>query len=101
MTDPAEKTKIKIIKPSSGGIVNKGEEFVLECSGGGKPKPSFTWMKDGTDITSGLSEDKKQILTVKNVQRRNGGTYMCYGNNGIEPGKHASSNQANITVKGK
>jgi hypothetical protein len=76
----------------------------------GKPQPSVTWRKNGTDID--VDGDNRirtahpwsygnstATLTIENVNRTDEGSYVCVADNGI--GANVTSTAAKLTVNCK
>ena len=59
--------------------VNVGDDVTCLCEGkGGKPPANVTWYKDGVQI--GDTEKEDIALTLRNVDKKDGGTYNCVAN---------------------
>ena len=58
--------------------VNVGDDVTCLCEGkGGKPPANVTWYKDGVKI--GDTEKREIVLTLRNVDEKDRGTYKCVG----------------------
>ncbi|XP_028416916.1 neural cell adhesion molecule 1-like [Dendronephthya gigantea] len=56
--------------------LNEGDDFSCLCEGkNGSPAADVTWFKDGEQI--GGTGKKEQLLTLKNVDKSDSGTYKC------------------------
>ncbi|XP_028407325.1 deleted in malignant brain tumors 1 protein-like isoform X2 [Dendronephthya gigantea] len=66
------------INCSSPIIVNIGDSVTCLCEGkNGYPPADVTWYKN--DIQIGDTKKKENVLTLKNINERNSGTYVCVG----------------------
>ncbi|XP_028416917.1 contactin-4-like [Dendronephthya gigantea] len=71
----AEKPTVKL-NCSNTTTLNEGDDFSCLCEGkDGNPPANVTWFKDDTKI--GGTGKKEQMLTLKNVDNTDRGTYKC------------------------
>lgn len=73
--------------------MSEGRNPVFHCYASGWPKPSFTWLKDGTEIQDGdaqhscvLTERAKGLdsgldLDILYVRQKHAGRYSCVARN--------------------
>ncbi|KAG1650914.1 Neogenin [Nymphon striatum] len=78
-------------------VIAEGETVTLECAANGNPKPSITWLKDGTTIDFlNLDSNYHRIgvgsLQIENIQESDEGTYMCRAEN------HEDSSDASADI---
>ncbi|XP_072112462.1 pro-neuregulin-1, membrane-bound isoform isoform X3 [Mobula birostris] len=81
---PASAPKIKPLK--SDVVVNEGKKLVLRCEAiSGYPQPTFTWYKDGKELTVKKSKEirikkkkrKESELLIRKVKPSHAGKYTC------------------------
>ncbi|XP_062902854.1 pro-neuregulin-1, membrane-bound isoform isoform X6 [Mobula hypostoma] len=81
---PASAPKIKPLK--SDVVVNEGKKLVLRCEAiSGYPQPTFTWYKDGKELTVRKSKEirikkkkrKESELLIRKVKPSHAGKYTC------------------------
>ncbi|XP_028407337.1 scavenger receptor cysteine-rich type 1 protein M130-like [Dendronephthya gigantea] len=66
------------INCSSPVTVNNGDKVICLCEGkNGYPPADVTWYKN--DVQIGETKKKKNVLTLSNINRNVGGTYVCVG----------------------
>ena len=64
-----------LLNCSSPTTLKKGEGFICECQGtDSNPPANVTWYKDNTKIITGK---KEAILSLRNVDKDDNGTYRC------------------------
>lgn len=92
----------KITKPVKASVVRPDEEVVLEAEFEGIPKPTITWLRNGTEIKPSdeytiETGDKKTVLKVKKKvnKRKKGGKYEVRAVN--ERGEASSSGSVTVT----
>ncbi|XP_046554205.1 LOW QUALITY PROTEIN: protein turtle homolog A-like [Haliotis rubra] len=62
----------------------RGESITLFCRGKGSPKPTLTWYKDGRPLQDSLRvRVENKDVKISNVQRDDGGIYMCTFSNSV------------------
>ena len=84
-------------EPATGEvIVRQGTTVSLECKANGNPVPQVSWIKidhshrrkhkkiHNKDLTN-----NGMILTLRNIDRRDSGTYNCTADNGVAPQAHS------------
>ena len=52
--------------------------MTLSCDIKGYPTPVYSWVKNKTVVSTGLSS-----LTLRHLKQNNSGTYECWGNNSL------------------
>ena len=72
--------------------VNETKPVVLSCDASGFPEPSFTWTKDGQEVS------QSEQLNIQKSNRSDTGMYVCTASNGVGQDKTA---QAYVTVQCK
>ena len=73
--------------------VNETNPAVLSCDASGVPEPSFTWTKDGQQLS------QSEQLNIQRSDRSDTGMYVCTASNGV--GKDDMTAQAYVTVQCK
>ncbi|XP_059612214.1 neural cell adhesion molecule 2-like [Phlebotomus argentipes] len=70
---------------TSGGSlqVKKGTPVYLECFASGNPAPNITWTRKNNILPNGEEKLSSPALTIENMDRHKGGTYICTANNGV------------------
>lgn len=67
------------VSVKNGVIIRAGETLLIPATVTGKPYPAITWTKDDgkpdKDRVEILSEGNNSILSIANVQRKDGGKY--------------------------
>jgi len=88
-------TAAPVIDPPSSSVVNLfgGDYIILSCTSRGSPPDTFTWMKDGSPITSSptlnaVNHDSTNAVfrsdyTIKSVTKSDSGKYTCTVTNPI------------------
>ena len=64
-----------IITEITGNIVREGGNVTLNCSGNGKPAPSFKWTR--------LSDNHAVTMPLININRHDARDYRCTADNGV------------------
>ena len=72
--------------------VNETKPVVLSCDASGFPEPSFTWTKDGQEVS------RSERLNIQRSDRSDAGMYVCTAGNGVGQDMTA---QAYVTVQCK
>jgi len=88
-------TAAPVIDPPLSSVVNAfaGDYIILSCTSRGSPPETFTWMKDGSPVTSSptlnvVDHDSTNAVfrsdyTFKSVTTSDTGTYTCTVTNPI------------------
>ncbi|XP_054720922.1 B-cell receptor CD22-like [Uloborus diversus] len=86
-------------EPSRGLSVNESGEAILNCSFSANP-PNVTeiaWYKNGVPQSfSAATSTPSSLLTLKNISRKDAGSYSCHVRNAF--GRGNSSNSINLNV---
>ena len=84
--------------PKNPEIFREGGSITFSSDANGIPEPTFSWTKDGSEVTAddriSLSADKKQ-LSLTNVNRTDSGEYRCVATNSV---RTVYSDAATLTV---
>lgn len=67
----------------------------LTCTIAAHPRPKVTWYKDGALVTTGGRVESgeaglRHVLTIRQYQESDGGSYMCYATNQLGSTQHSS-----------
>ena len=98
ITDQSE-----ITTPPQNTTEQEGNNVTLSCTVDGNPKPSISWIKDVSPVsTSGnprisFGTDNKQLI-ITNVNRSDHGEYQCVASNSLG---NATSSAATLNVQCK
>lgn len=65
------------IKPPEKVNVFPGDSLTLNCSATGDPRPVISWKRVGAQLPVGRSHMLNGALIVRNVQKEDGGIYVC------------------------
>ncbi|CAN9510948.1 unnamed protein product [Ophioblennius macclurei] len=93
-SDPS--SSIRIVYPTSPTAVSvqQSQPLTLECVVSGSPAPPAKWLRNGEEVTPGLSYQRQHNnLAFVSVTRRDGGTYAC----AVET-EQGTATSANYTV---
>ena len=86
--------------PKNPEIFREGGSITFSSDANGIPEPTFSWTKDGSEVTAddriSLSADNKQ-LSLTNVNRTDSGEYRCVATNSV---RTVYSNAATLTLRG-
>ena len=74
-------------------MFREGSSLTLECQASGNPEPTITWKKENSLLPSGLKFVSGPAVVISAVERRDGGLYVCMGDNGV-----GSQSRANISL---
>ncbi|KAG2471146.1 protein, partial [Polypterus senegalus] len=81
---------------NSSVTIQEGTTITLHCSSEGNPVPTLTWFRDGTLVSSVVSESQS-ILEIRDITFESDGNYRCLAEN--EHGR--ASSHVNVTVQCK
>jgi len=62
-------------------MAEEKQNIIIACTVTGQPLPSITWSKAVGGLPEGRTEVKNGTLTINNVTRGDGGTYICKAEN--------------------
>ncbi|XP_039626570.1 myelin-associated glycoprotein isoform X1 [Polypterus senegalus] len=79
---------------NSSVTIQEGTTITLHCSSEGNPVPTLTWFRDGTLVSSVVSESQS-ILEIRDITFESDGNYRCLAEN--EHGR--ASSHVNVTVQ--
>lgn len=92
---PAAAPKLKPIKNPI--IINEGSKLTLKCEATGNPVPSYTWLKDGSELkkTAKIKSNKKYSkVQIRRAKLEDSGNYTCVAENPL--GKDNSTGTVNV-----
>ena len=72
------------------------QPLTLFCNASGFPPPNITWYKDG-----GVAVQHGDTLSIKNVTRKDEGSYRCVVNNGLECDIDSAVSAVTVNCKSK
>ncbi|RUS70886.1 hypothetical protein EGW08_021349, partial [Elysia chlorotica] len=65
--------------------LDEGSDFEWRCNAVGVPLPTYTWFKNGVklvdDATTGITQVRGNILTIRGVNTDHEGMYLCEAQN--------------------
>jgi len=65
---------------------------LMQCEADGKPMPVIKWHREGQSLPSGEDELTSNSLKLENIQKDDGGVYICSADNGFgEPASQSIS----------
>lgn len=91
----------EFLKTFTDRVIQPGQAVELTCKASGTPRPVIKWILDGSPITDdGLKwtiqtsendqEVVKSLLRIRNVQRDDGGEFVCVAQNVVGTKSHRS-----------
>ena len=75
-------------------VAVKGQSVTFNCTAGGNPAPTYTWLKDGKPVSS------KRTFPLGSVSFASAGVYVCVASNTIEAGPKTDNASASVKVEG-
>ena len=71
----------QMLLPSKELMVQEEENVTIACIATGQPHPSITWSKPFGGLPKDRTEVTKGNLTIYNMEKEDGGTYVCKADN--------------------
>ena len=71
-----------VTSPGDARIV-VGSTATFVCEANGNPPASITWSRNRVAVADGLVSENGTVLTVRNAQPRDSGTYTCTATNTV------------------
>ena len=62
-------------------MAEEGQNVTIFCKASGQPQPKVTWLKVFGTLQKGRTTGVKGALTIYNVTKKDGGTYICKAEN--------------------
>ena len=62
-------------------IAEENQNVTISCSATGQPRPTTKWSKAVASLPKDRNEELNGTLTMYNVKRKDGGTYICKAEN--------------------